>query len=80
MNATRGALRESPPRPGSPGRSRRVSPKLRPVQVMGDPSSSPFSNKYLSTAGVPPTREISSITYSPDGFKLARNGVESDTA
>mmetsp|Transcript_11442 Transcript_11442/g.29743 ORF Transcript_11442/g.29743 Transcript_11442/m.29743 type:complete len:200 (-) Transcript_11442:706-1305(-) len=64
----------------SPGTSARFSASVFPVTVMHEPSSSPSLRRYLSTAGVPPTRCTSSITYLPDGLRSAMNGTESETS
>ena len=37
-----------------------------------------YIHTYLSTAGVPPIFCTSSMTYFPDGFKSAKNGVRLD--
>ena len=41
----------------------------------------PWSSRAIrfNRAGTPPARKKSSITYSPEGFKLARNGVLRDS-
>eukprot|EP00976_Prorocentrum_cordatum_P026942 547130-Prorocentrum_minimum.AAC.1 len=45
---------------------------------MHEPSMSPSSKRYLSTAGVPPILWTSSITYLPEGFRSAMKGTLSE--
>ena len=58
----------------------RFSARVLPVTVMQEPSIIPSDIKYFNTAGVPPTLWTSSMTYLPDGFKSAMNGVLLETA
>mmetsp|Transcript_30706 Transcript_30706/g.81669 ORF Transcript_30706/g.81669 Transcript_30706/m.81669 type:complete len:215 (-) Transcript_30706:689-1333(-) len=51
---------------------------VRPVTVIWSPSKNPLSIKNLIMPGVPPMFCTSSITYLPDGFRSARNGVLSE--
>jgi hypothetical protein len=47
------------------GRGARVSASVLPETVKHSPCNRPLLKRYLSTAGVPPTRCRSSITYEP---------------
>ena len=54
-----------------PAQSARFSATVRPVTVMQSPVMSPSSSRYFMTAGVPPIRCTSSITYCPLGLRSA---------
>ena len=53
------------------GQSARFSTTVRPVTVMQSPVMSPSCSRYFMTAGVPPIRCTSSITYCPLGLRSA---------
>ena len=57
------------------GTSARFSASVRPVTVRQSPCSNPASSSARSTAGVPPTRCRSYMTYRPPGFRSARCGT-----
>mmetsp|Transcript_37762 Transcript_37762/g.88853 ORF Transcript_37762/g.88853 Transcript_37762/m.88853 type:complete len:335 (+) Transcript_37762:311-1315(+) len=58
-----------------PGSSARFSAIVLPVIVMQSPCRWPCSSMYLRTPGVPPTACRSSMTYFPEGLRLAMKGV-----
>mmetsp|Transcript_8730 Transcript_8730/g.20602 ORF Transcript_8730/g.20602 Transcript_8730/m.20602 type:complete len:274 (-) Transcript_8730:948-1769(-) len=62
-----------------PGSASRFSLMVLPVTVIWESSIMFFSTRYFISAGVPPMFCTSSITYLPEGFMSARNGMRSET-
>ena len=69
MGSARGRMIGCPS--ARPAQSARFSATVRPVTVRQSPVMSPSSSRYFMTAGVPPTRCRSSITYRPLGLRSA---------
>src|ERR1700731_905233 len=59
-----------------PGSSAKFSAMVLPVTVMQSPWIIPFSKRYLSTAGVPPTVCKSSMTYLPLETNVGNSNTE----